>query len=132
MAGSYIENLTLTGNANLNGTGNLLNNIIMGNAGDNIIIGEGGDDVLTGGGGEDLFIFDIGSGEDTILDYIIGEDAFDISSLIAAGLEFGPEDVTQINATDALVDLGGGNTVTVVNVNATQLYDDMAEYNAVV
>ncbi|MEO7861006.1 MAG: furin, partial [Nitrospirales bacterium] len=47
--GSNVENLTLTGTANLNGTGNTLNNVLTGNSGAN---------VLTGGAGNDTYVVD--------------------------------------------------------------------------
>ena len=54
--GSNLENLTLTGNAALNGTGNKLDNQIIGNTGNNSLDGgEGGVDRLTGLGGADTF-----------------------------------------------------------------------------
>ena len=54
---SNVENLTLTGSAAINGTGNGLGNIIVGNSGANVLSGGGGKDVLTGGGGADQFMF---------------------------------------------------------------------------
>ncbi|MFJ5487212.1 hypothetical protein ACIKTA_06070, partial [Hansschlegelia beijingensis] len=51
--GDFLENLTLTGAANLRGTGNELNNRITGNAGSNTLLGLGGSDTLDGGGGAD-------------------------------------------------------------------------------
>ncbi|MCC6921390.1 MAG: hypothetical protein IT548_19530 [Alphaproteobacteria bacterium] len=48
-----IENITLTGNAQADGTGNAAGNVLTGNAGNNRLTGAGGDDTLTGGGGTD-------------------------------------------------------------------------------
>jgi len=45
-----VENLTLTGTANLAGTGNVLDNVITGNAAANTLTGLEGDDTLDGGG----------------------------------------------------------------------------------
>ena len=48
-----VENLTLTGTAVVNGTGNTLNNVITGNGANNILDGAAGDDTLIGGVGAD-------------------------------------------------------------------------------
>jgi hypothetical protein len=48
-----VENLYLTGNANLAGTGNALANYIQGNSGDNTLIGGAGNNILDGGVGID-------------------------------------------------------------------------------
>ncbi|MBB3238048.1 M10 family metallopeptidase C-terminal domain-containing protein [Phyllobacterium endophyticum] len=48
-----VENLTLTGSAELTGTGNELGNVIIGNSGDNVLDGRAGDDTLDGGLGAD-------------------------------------------------------------------------------
>lgn len=56
--GANLENLTLTGQANLNGTGNALNNRITGNAGDNELDGGAGIDTLVGGLGNDTYVVD--------------------------------------------------------------------------
>jgi len=56
--GANVENLTLLGTDNLNGTGNSLNNRINGNAGNNILDGGIGADFMAGGTGNDTYIVD--------------------------------------------------------------------------
>ena len=58
-----IENLTLTGGSNLNGTGNSIANAITGNSGVNTLTGGDGNDTLNGGAGNDTLIG--GAGNDT-------------------------------------------------------------------
>lgn len=65
--GSNVENLTLTGSANRNGTGNSLANILIGNSGNNTLNAGAGNDILDGGTGNDILIG--GTGNDT---YILG------------------------------------------------------------
>ncbi|WP_295551257.1 calcium-binding protein [uncultured Pseudacidovorax sp.] len=55
---SNVENLVLTGNLALDGTGNALNNIITGNSSDNTLSGGGGSDTLVGGAGNDTYLVD--------------------------------------------------------------------------
>lgn len=91
--GVNVENLSLTGTAALNGTGNTLGNRILGNAGANRLDGGAGNDrleggagpdVLTGGAGADSFIFrtiadaGLGTGRDRITDLAPSEDTINL------------------------------------------------------
>ncbi|MEF8708956.1 MAG: M10 family metallopeptidase C-terminal domain-containing protein [Candidatus Accumulibacter propinquus] len=53
-----VENLTLTGTAALNGTGNSLDNRLTGNSGNNVLDGGSGADTLSGGDGDDSYVVD--------------------------------------------------------------------------
>ena len=56
-----VENLTLTGAASINATGNALDNVLTGNAGTNSIIGGAGNDTIDGGTGNDTMLGGTGS-----------------------------------------------------------------------
>lgn len=51
----HVENLLLMGTADINGTGNALNNLIVGNSGANILDGGIGADTMIGGAGDDRY-----------------------------------------------------------------------------
>ena len=61
---TFVENLTLTGAAAINGTGNALSNTINGNAAANTLSGLAGNDVLNGNAGNDVLLG--GDGNDTM------------------------------------------------------------------
>ena len=56
--GNEVENLTLTGSAAINGTGNALNNTLTGNTGNNTLNGGAGADAMSGGTGNDTYVVD--------------------------------------------------------------------------
>ena len=61
-----MENLTLTGAAAINGTGNAKNNVINGNGANNTLNGLAGNDTINGGSGSDTYFG--GDGNDVLTD----------------------------------------------------------------
>jgi Ca2+-binding RTX toxin-like protein len=72
--GANLENLTLEGAGDIDGTGNGLANVLDGNGGANSLAGGGGNDLIKGGAGDD--ILNGGTGVDQLLGGI-GEDDLD-------------------------------------------------------
>ncbi|MCC2674787.1 MAG: alkaline phosphatase [Ramlibacter sp.] len=56
----HVDNLTLTGTARINGTGNMLANVLVGNAAANRLDGGAGADTLRGGLGNDTYMVEAG------------------------------------------------------------------------
>lgn len=54
--GGNFENITLTGNAAINATGNSRNNVLIGNSAANILDGRFGSDQMAGGAGSDTYV----------------------------------------------------------------------------
>ncbi len=70
-----VENLTLTGSSSINGTGNSLNNIIIGNTGSNILSGDTGADIFFGGRGNDTLYLGFNDAASDIVNYAAGDGA---------------------------------------------------------
>lgn len=64
--GANLEELSLTGAAAINGTGNALANTITGNAAANVLNGAAGDDLLIGGKGNDIYL--VGAAGDRVVE----------------------------------------------------------------
>ncbi|UEM06972.1 right-handed parallel beta-helix repeat-containing protein (plasmid) [Skermanella rosea] len=119
---AHVENLTFTGSGEASLTGNGLGNIIQGGDGDDVIDGKGGDDLLFGGAGRDAFVFEKGHGSDTIADFKPASDG-DTIDLKGLKLEdFGDvkEAMTQ-KGDNVEIDLGGGETLTLLGVKTSAL-----------
>lgn len=89
-----VENLTLLSNA-LNGTGNGLNNIFIGNTSGNLLSGKGGsdifeggmgNDVLVGGAGKDIFKFNTAGSIDKLSDFSVIDDSIQLENNIFKSL----------------------------------------------
>ncbi|MGY4830464.1 beta strand repeat-containing protein [Sphaerotilaceae bacterium SBD11-9] len=56
-----VENLTLTGTGTISGTGNALDNVLIGNSANNTLTGLDGNDTLDGGSGNDTMVGGLGN-----------------------------------------------------------------------
>jgi len=109
--GANVENLELTGNADITGTGNALNNSITGNDGANVLIGGAGNDLLEGEDGADTVLGGIGN-DRIVMDVAAGnvdtaDGGIGLDTLALVGTVPGGGIVT--------VDLGVGDQVTHVD-----------------
>jgi Ca2+-binding RTX toxin-like protein len=128
---SYINSYTLTANvenlhvrSGVSGTGNALNNTIVGYGGNNILNGGSGNDTidgglgldsLTGGAGVDRFILHKASGIDTIADFAFNE------ILQVSATEFGGGLVAGALAADRFV--AGAGLTTASNTTQRFIFD---------
>ena len=100
-----VENLTLTGTANINATGNTLANVLVGNSGDNLLIGGAGGDLMRGGAGYDVYYVD--SAHDVVDEGLPGSNGIDrVQSSISFDLRGGSAVHGQV---ENLTLMGGAN-----------------------
>ncbi|MFM8332725.1 MAG: beta strand repeat-containing protein [Candidatus Methylumidiphilus sp.] len=111
--GGSLENLVLTGAADLRGVGNALGNHLTGNAGDNRLTGGLGDDTFGGGGGADTLV-EAGDTDFTLADGHLsglGNDTF--SGIASANLSGGAGgntlDASGFTGTMTVLQGGGGD-----------------------
>ncbi len=124
---SGFENLIGSGSADTL-TGDDGANFIMGGAGDDIVKGGGGSDTLEGGlgndklfggAGSDTFVYAINAfdgGRDSVMDYVAGEDVFDLSG-VATVAQYSDLHMVEKNG-NVVINFGGGNTL---NIHGTDI-----------
>lgn len=90
--------------------------------------GRGGDDTLIGGDGDDLFVFEAGTGHDTLIGFSAGAGGPDKLDLRVFG--FADFDAVIAASDDnggtgpTVIDFGTGDSVTLVGVQMAQLHAD--------
>jgi trimeric autotransporter adhesin len=113
-----IENLVLTGIADIAGTGTALSNAIEGNAGANTLDGGGGADLMKGGAGADLYFVD--HAKDQVIE-ALGGGRDGVIATLSFSLAANVEDLTLTGAS-ALVGIGNdAGNVMIGSVAANRL-----------
>ena len=134
-----IENITLTGGAILNATGNGLNNVINGNAAANVLSGgagndtlngDAGEDTMTGGADNDTFRFDatsdlaVGANADVITDFDDnGNDRIDLSALFGPAMTYLGAAAFTAAGQVRINDIAGADVVVEINVRGSLAAD---------
>ena len=106
--GANVENLTLTGTANLNGTGNVMNNILTGNGGTNVLTGGAGNDTYMVGAG-DTVVEHAGGGTDTVQSSVAWTLSLNVENLTLTGTA--NINGTGSSANNVLIGNSGNNTL---------------------
>ncbi len=92
---SNVENLTLIGTENTSGSGNVLDNTLIGNGGGNVLSGDAGNDTINGAAGDDLL--DGGGGNDSMRGGL-GNDSYVADSATDAIVEIANEGTDSVSS----------------------------------
>jgi Ca2+-binding RTX toxin-like protein len=127
--GSNLENLTLNGSNSINGTGNELNNTLVGNSGDNLLTGMNGNDTLNGGAGNDTL--EGGEGNDTYIidsiDDVVSESSNQGRDLVRASVDYtlgSNLENLRLNGSNSINGTGNELNNTLVGNSGDNLLDD--------
>ncbi|HET6622151.1 MAG TPA: calcium-binding protein, partial [Dongiaceae bacterium] len=132
--GNSIENLTLTGAGDIDGTGNGSDNIINGSTGSNTLTGGNGDDTLDGGNDAVADILNGGNDDDTLIwhgsvdTYNGGDDTdtLDVSGVVGS-LDFTVLADTTVTRIETIKLTGGSGTA--ITLDAGDVLDSDDDIN---
>jgi Ca2+-binding RTX toxin-like protein len=115
---------TLTGNSDTNHLSGVDgDDTLSGMGGIDYLVGGAGSDTLTGGTEADVFVFKAGFGDDTVTDFLAGEDSIWLEDV-------GFDDFSDVlaNATDtaagAVINITGHGTIALAGITVAQLHAD--------
>ncbi|MBO9559939.1 MAG: hypothetical protein J7515_15335 [Caulobacter sp.] len=109
-------------------------NVIYALGGDDRLVGGAGDDRLYGGSGADLFAFDSRSGHDLVADFETTGAGHDVIAVERNANGSGVTDYASLmahvhdTASGAVIDLGGGNDITLLNIHPAALTSDLFSF----
>jgi hypothetical protein len=106
------------------------NDALFGGTGNDTLIGGTGDDILRGGGGADHFVFNAaGGGKDIVDDFEMSIDKLVFTSAALPGGVTTAAGIRALAVNDAdgnaVINLGGGNEITLFGISKSGLTDDM-------
>jgi VCBS repeat-containing protein len=117
--GANVEDLLLSGHNDIDGTGNELNNLIVGNSGANVLSGLAGDDMIRGGSGADTILgglgddnLDGGNGNNDTASYAGASGAVTVSLAATGYQDTGADGFDKLVNFENLTGSGFGDTLT--------------------